>query len=260
MKAGSLQVVGTGYLIAGHATPQAVAAMRRADKLFYLVGDAPTRAWIESLNPSAESLQDAYAVDKLRSLSYQEMVERILAPLRRGLDVCAAFYGHPGVMANPSHAAIRQARGEGYDARMLPAISAADCLYADLGVDPGAEGCQSFEASDFLLRHRRFDPTSTLLLWQIGAIGVKTLPAEPCNRNGLAVLSEVLEEHYPAHHEVVIYEATDLPVCDPRIVRVPLAGLADAEVTWASTLYVPPLPRRPIDLRMRDRLKPSPRQ
>ena len=203
MKAGSLQVVGTGYLIAGHATPQAVAAMRRADKLFYLVGDAPTRAWIESLNPSAESLQDAYAVDKLRSLSYQEMVERILAPLRRGLDVCAAFYGHPGVMANPSHAAIRQARGEGYDARMLPAISAADCLYADLGVDPGAEGCQSFEASDFLLRHRRFDPTSTLLLWQIGAIGVKTLPAEPCNRNGLAVLSEVLEEHYPAHHEVV---------------------------------------------------------
>jgi len=258
MGAGSLQVVGTGYLIAGQATPQAVAAMRRADKLLYLVGDRPTRAWIESLNPSAESLQDAYAVDKPRSQSYQEMVERILAPLRRGLDVCAVFYGHPGVLANPSHAAIRQARAEGFDAWMLPGISAADCLYADLGVDPGAQGCQSFEATDFLLRGRRFDPTSALLLWQIGAIGVTTLPSEPCNRKGIAVLSEVLQEHYPAAHEVVVYEAAELPVCDPRIVRCPLSGLAEAEVTWASTLYVPPLPRRPSDPRMRDRLGLSP--
>src|SRR5262245_3102696 len=146
MGTGSLQVVGTGYLIAGHATPQAVAAMRRAEKLFYLVGDRPTRAWLESLNPSAESLQDSYAVGKRRSCSYQGMVARILARLRQGLDVCAAFYGHPGVMAIPSHVAIRQAREEGYDAWMLPAISAADCLYADLGIDPGAQGCQSFEA------------------------------------------------------------------------------------------------------------------
>jgi uncharacterized protein YabN with tetrapyrrole methylase and pyrophosphatase domain len=258
MGAGSLQVVGTGYLIAGHATPQAVAAMRRADKLFHLVGDALTRAWIESLNRSAESLQDTYAIDKARSLSYQEMVERILAAVRSGLDVCAAFYGHPGVMAIPSHAAILQARREGYDAWMLPAISAADCLYADLGVDPGANGCQSFEASDFLLRNRRFDPTSALLLWQIGGIGVETLPDAPCNRNGLAVLCEALKEHYPIHHELVIYEAADLPVCDPRIVRCPLAGLADAEVTLASTLYVPPLANRPIDPLMRDRLKLSP--
>lgn len=257
MRAGSLQVVGTGYLIAGHATPQAVSAMCRADKLFYLVGCAPTQAWIESLNRSAESLHDAYAVDKLRSRSYQEMAERIVDSVRRGLDVCAAFYGHPGILANPAHQAIRMARSEGYAAWMLPGISAADCLYADLGVDPGLEGCQSFEASDFLLRNRRFDSTSSLLLWQIGGIGVETLPEEPCNREGLAVLSEVLLEHYPAHHEVVIYEAVEFPVCEPLIARTPLAGLVEAEVSWASTLYVPPLPRRSIDPAMRDRLKLS---
>lgn len=255
MRAGSLQVVGTGYLIAGHATPQAVSAMRRAEKLFYLVGDRPTRAWVESLNPTAESLQDAYGVGKLRSQSYEEMVARILAAVRSGQDVCAAFYGHPGVLAYPSHAAIRQAQSEGYEAWMLPAISAADCLYADLGVDPGTDGCQSFEASDFLVRHRRFDPTSVLLLWQIGAIGVATLPDEPCNRQGLAVLAEVLQEHYPAEHEVVIYEATELPIFESRIGRAPLSGLAGAGVTWASTLYVPPLPRRPVDPQMRDRLR-----
>jgi len=255
---GSLQVVGTGYLIAGQVTPQAVAAMRGADRLFYLVGGAPSRAFVESLNPSAESLFDAYAVGKPRKQSYREMVERILLPVRQGQRVCAVFYGHPGVLVNPSHAAIRQARREGYDAWMLPGISGADCLYADLGLDPGVYGCQSFEASDFLLRNRRFDPTSGLILWQFGVIGEENLPDQPCNRNGLAVLCEVLQEHYPAHHGVVIYEASELPICDPRIERRPLAELVEADVTWASTLYVPPLARRPVDPRMRDRLKPSP--
>src|SRR2546429_6584747 len=45
----------------------------------------------------------------------------------------------------------RQAREEGFEAEMLPAVSAEDCLFADLGVDPGDEGCQSFEATSFLL-------------------------------------------------------------------------------------------------------------
>lgn len=255
MKPGSLLVVGTGYLIAGQVTPQAEAAMRQADKLFYSVGSVLTRIWIEGLNASAESLHDTYGVDKDRSLSYQEMVGRILAAVRKGIKVCVALYGHPGVFAQPGHAAIRQARAEGYEARMLPGISAADCLYADLGVDPGARGCQSFEATDFLLRRRLFDPTSALILWQIGAIGVVALPSAPCNRDGLQILCEVLGQHYPADHEVVIYEASGLPIREPFILRVPLSGLQAAEVSWASTLYVPPLADRPADPDMLDRLE-----
>jgi hypothetical protein len=37
---------------------------------------------------------------------------------------------------------------DGFDAVMLPGISAEDCLFADLGIDPGMIGCQSFEATD----------------------------------------------------------------------------------------------------------------
>lgn len=229
--------------------------MRQADKVFFSVGSALTRIWIEGLNASAESLYDTYGVDKDRSLTYQEMAGRILASVRKGLKVCVALYGHPGVFAQPGHAAIRQARAEGYEARMLPAVSAADCLYADLGVDPGAQGCQSFEATDFLLRRRRFDPTSALILWQIGAIGVINLPTSPCNRDGLGILWEVLNQHYPADHEVVVYEASGLPICEPVVLRVPLSGLLEAEVSWASTLYLPPLANRPADPGMLDRLK-----
>jgi hypothetical protein len=42
---------------------------------------------------------------------------------------------------------------------MLPGISAEDCLFADLGIDPGIYGCQSYEATDFLANGRPWGET-----------------------------------------------------------------------------------------------------
>lgn len=252
---GSLLVVGTGYLVAGQMTPESLAAVEAADKLLFLVADPATRTWLEDLNPTAESLYDAYAEGRPRRDSYREMVERILAPVRQGLAVCAAFYGHPGVFVAPSHEAVRRAREEGYPASMLPGISAEDCLFADLGIDPARDGCQSFEATDFLLRRRRFDPASALVLWQVGGIGVSTfLPGAVWHNRHLAALVEVLARHYPREHEVVLYVASGLPVCEPEISRLPLAELAAARVPIAATLFVPPRERSPIDPEMARRL------
>jgi uncharacterized protein YabN with tetrapyrrole methylase and pyrophosphatase domain len=215
----------------------------------------PTKQYLQGLNPAAESLYDSYADDKPRRQSYAEMVERILAAVRRGQRVCAAFYGHPGVFVAPSHEAIRRARAEGFRAQMLPGISAEDCLYVDLDLDPAIHGCQSFEASDFLVHRRRFDPASVLILWQIGAIGVATFKKSRLwSRQGLEVLAEVLLEHYPDEHEVVVYEAANYPVCRPMILRVPLARLAAAEVSVASTLCIPPRAAPKKDREMMKRL------
>jgi hypothetical protein len=234
---GSLTVVGTGFAGAAHVTPEALAHMDEAEKLFYLGGDPAQRWWLEQRNPSLESLYDAYRVGGDRRATYAEMVARILAPVRRGRRVCAAFYGHPGVFVYPSHEAIRQARAEGYPAVMLPAVSAEDCLFADLGVDPASAGCQSYEATYFLVRSPRFSPSSALILWQIGAVGVATFEtAALWGAAGLRVLVESLCRHYPADHEVVVYQAPVLPVCEPSIVRVPLRGVARAGVTVQSTM------------------------
>ena len=120
MKKGSLTIVGTGFLAVGQTTPEAVVCIKRADKLFHMVSDPVARYWLKELNPTAESLHGCYAEGKPRNVSYAEMAERMLAPVRQGQEVCAAFYGHPGVFVTPSHDAIRQARLEGHGARMLP--------------------------------------------------------------------------------------------------------------------------------------------
>jgi len=244
-------VVGTGIKLVAHATSEAIFWLRRAEKLFHLLTDTAAEAWIQRLNPSAISLADCYAQGKSREKSYRDMTDRILTAVRGGYQVCAAFYGHPGVFADTPHQAIRRARREGFSARMLPGISSEDCLFADLGVDPGLHGCQSFEATDFLASRRRFDPTSALILWQVGVLGEPSVrPDMRCRPERLQFLKQVLCRHYPMRHTVFLYEAAQFPICDPIIKRVPLGQLGRQALLPMTTLYIPPKASRATDSRI----------
>jgi precorrin-2 methylase len=237
-------VVGTGIALVAHTTAEALACLERAEKLFYLVTDPATEAWLRRLNPTAESLEDAYAEGKPRYRSYQDMTARIVNAVRAGRQVCAAFYGHPGVFVNASHAAIRRVRRLGLPARMLPGISADACLFADLGVNPGDVGCQSYEATDFLAYRRRFDSASALILWQAGALGESSVrKGMACRPERLRALTKYLRRYYPARHPVVLYEASQFPICDPLVTRIPLGKLPETPVMAMTTIYIPP--RRP---------------
>lgn len=254
MQRGSLTIVGTGIQLGGHLTLAAQAWIKQADKLLFAVADPVTAKWLQTLNPTAEALPYNTDCDRRRQ-TYGEMVERIMEAVRSGGTICAVFYGHPGVFADPAHGAIAQARREGYSAQMLPGISAEDCLFADIGIDPGKGGCQSFEATDFLIRQRKFDPNSHLILWQVALIGNRGFYQEGSEKRGLKVLAEVLQQDYPADHQVVIYEAAVYyPVCQPVINPIPLHSLPQAKVTTVSTLYVPPIGPAPVDQEMMVRL------
>ena len=257
VKKGSLIVVGTGYRLAGQITLEAVAGIQKSDKIFHICHPL-TEAWIKTINPSASSLMDCYAAGKDREDSYEEMVERILGAVREGFSVCAAFYGHPAKCVDPSREAIRRARSEGYRARMLPGISAEDVLMADLNIDT-ARRSQSFEATEFLVCKRNLDISASLVLWQIGNIGVGThvQTNEVWNRGGIKLLQEVLVKIYSSKHKVIVYEASPYPVCDSHIEEVPLGRLTKAHITTSSTLYVPPKRQAPPDKRMVARVKKS---
>ena len=253
MSSGSLTVVGTGIQFGTQMTPEARGVIKNADVVLSLVAEPVMQAALKRLNPETRSLQEHYVVGESRSEAYEAMIAEILSHVRRGLDVCAAFYGHPGVFVAPSHEAVRRAREEGFRARMLPGISAEDCLYADLGIDPARSGCQCYEATDFLVHGRQVDTTAALVLWQIGTVG-NSAAAEEATPTGLGVLVEVLLELYPADHDVVVYEASPYPGFDPLVRRVPLVDLSPQDVTAMSTLYVPPAGAAELDVTMMDRL------
>jgi uncharacterized protein YabN with tetrapyrrole methylase and pyrophosphatase domain len=250
---GSLRIVGTGIKFGLQTTEEARRWIERSDKVLYLFSDSAPGDWIKGINSSAESLERFYAIGKPREDTYREIAEEILTWVRKGIDVCVVFYGHPAVFVTPSHEAIRQAREEGFEAEMLPAVSAEDCLFADLGVDPGDEGCQSFEATSFLLFRRMIDPNVPLILWQVTGVGETDGAADP-NIAGMVILAKRLEEMFGPDHEVVLYEASPYSVCGPSIQRVPIHDLASAELTPMATLYVPPKGEPSVDSEMFERL------
>lgn len=251
-----LVIIGTGIRTVGQLTMEAIAWIQRADKLLYVIADPVAEEVILQLNPkAAENMAGLYGEGKPRIDTYNEMIEKILASVRAGNMTVAAFYGHPGVFAYPPHESVRRARAEGYAARMLPGISAEDCLFADLGIDPAVNGCQSYEATDFLLNGRIIDSSSQVILWQIGVLGDWTFKSNGYDLSAMPLMLERLYEYYPMTHEVYIYEAATLPGCEPVIKKVPIYMLPFAGVTAASTLYIPPA-RPPVpDPRFYTRMK-----
>ena len=234
-------------------TPETRAAVEAADDVFYIVTDPLAASWFERLVPGAQSLSRLYALEKSRAETYAEMVDEIMAPVRAGRAVCVAFYGHPGVLVWASHEAIKQAQREGHEARMLPAVSAEDCLFADLGVDPVTSGCQSYEATDLLIHRRTIDPTAFLVLWQVAWIANVRYTPTPSQEH-LPVLVEYLEGFYSRDHEAVLYEASPFPVGAAQVTPVRLEALPTIDIPPMATLVIPPVERPQIDHAMMRRL------
>jgi hypothetical protein len=149
--------------------------------------------------------------------------------------------------------AVSRIRAEGYEATMLPGISTEDCLVADMGVDLSQSGYQCYEASNFLVCAKLPDVAAALILWQIGVIG--QVKCGVGREDGLQILTERLLSFYPADHQVAIYEAATLPVCDTVVTRIALRNLPDCPVSPISTLFIPPAGESALDSEMLARLR-----
>lgn len=252
---GSLVCVGLGMMLGAHLGPRARNHIECADIVFVAASDALVELWVQQMRPDSRSLQPHYAEGKSRRSTYREMVEVIVAEVRAGRRVCAAFYGHPGVFTQVSHEAIGQARAQGCAAWMEAAVSSEDCLYADLGIDPGRVGCQHYEASQFMFYRRRIDPSAYLVLWQIAHAGDRSLGRFATGGAYRRLLVERLQEDYPCTHEVIIYEAATSPISEPRVDRIRLDALPEAELKMHSTLVLPPAVALTPDPRMLARIE-----
>jgi hypothetical protein len=237
---GSLVCVGTGMLLGGHISPISTSYIEQADVVFSLMSTGITERWIEEMHGDVRSLQPYYQEGKNRNISYNEMVEAILTEVRLGKKVVTAFYGHPGVFACVSHRAIKQARLENFAAHMEAGISAEDCLYADLSLDPGKTGCINYECSQFMFYQRNIDPAALLVLWQVGLAGDKSLEKFSTGKAYRQVLVDLLLETYPSDHQVILYQAKVLPIDTMRAAHIALVDLVDVELFMHTTLVIPP--------------------
>lgn len=237
---GSLACVGIGMTLGSHLTPLARSHIEQADVVFAGLSDGVVELWLQRMHPDVRSLQPYYREGKSRMKTYRQWVALMMAEVRAGRRVCGVFYGHPGIFAWSPHKAVEVARAEGFQAHMEPGISAEDCLYADLGIDPGRFGCQHFEASQLLFYQRRIDPAGYLVLWQVGLVGDRSLGRFQTGPAYRQVLVDLLGKDYPLDHEVILYRGATLPIERPRIRRIALSELPDVPITAEETVVLPP--------------------
>jgi hypothetical protein len=243
-----------GMTLGSHLTPLARSYIEQSDVVFAGLSDNVVEIWLERMHPDVRSLQSYYAEGKSRMQTYRQWVELMMTEVRIGKRVCGVFYGHPGIFAWSPHEVIRVARAEGFKAHMEPGISAEDCLYADLGIDPGSFGCQHFEASQLLFYERKIDPTGYLVLWQVGLVGDWSLTRLSTGAAYRQILVDLLSQDYPLDHEVIIYRSATLPIQTPRIHRILLRALPTATLTAEDTVVLPPAAPIKPNLAMRERL------
>jgi len=241
---GSIACVGLGMTLGSHLSPLARSHIQSAEVVFAALSDATVERWLEHIHPNVRSLQPYY----------REWVEVMMAEVRAGKRVCAVFYGHPGIFAWSPHEVIKVARAEGFQAHMEPGISAEDCLYADLGIDPGRLGCQHYEASQLLFYETPINPCAYLVLWQVGLVGDRSMARFSTGPEYRQVLVDVLSRDYPLDHEITIYRGATLPVEQPRIRHVALRDLPATKVDSDETVVLRPAAALRANHAVRERL------
>ncbi len=253
---GSIACVGLGMTLGSHLGPLARSYIEQADVVFAALSDGIVELWLESMHPDVRSLQPYYGKgDKSRMITYREWVEVMMVEVRAGKKVCAAFYGHPGIFAWSPHEVIKVARAEGYDARMEPGVSAEDCLYADLGIDPGRQGCQHYEAGQLLFSQTPINPQAYLVLWQVCLVGDRSLKRFTTGPEYKQVLVDVLSQDYPLDHQIIIYRAATLPIQQAQVRRIALRDLPAADIAGEDTVVLPPASRLRPNKVIRERLQ-----
>lgn len=236
---GKLTIAGCG-LHPGHMTLEAKSHIESAEIVLLVAPNPLSIQHILTLNPKVENLGRFYAPGITRMETYRRMSARMVDLVAEGKQVCCVFYGHPGIFVLSTHMASQRLREKGLPVKMLPGISADACLFADLDIDPATSGCQSYEATQFLLTRRLIDPGAVLILWQIGLVGEHTLKSSRPGEHGLSAMTRLLMEHYPADHEICLYEAPTLPGFSARMDWIKLQDLAKVSVQTITTLFIPP--------------------
>lgn len=242
-----LVLVGSGIKTLAHLTQEAHTYIEKADFVLYLLNEPVLEKYIKKLNPNHESLEPYYFNHTLRSDAYTEISNHILSKASEYQFLTVILYGHPTVFTSPGLTALKKAKTLGYETLILPGVSAEDCLFADLEINPGNEGCISFEATEFLLKERILDPYSHVLLWQVAMLGNLKQATNYQSTKALAALLNKLLNYYSPQQELFIYEAAIYPGMNPKVEKIRLENLPTGNFSTLSTLYIPPKSRAPVD-------------
>lgn len=245
-----IYIAGLGVLNVDQITRETERVIRRSNEVLYVDTGVATRPYLESLCPRATALFDtSYEETGHRLNAYHHMAARVLNAALDHPPVTFAMHGHPIVGAYAPFLIRDLAALLDLEVLILPGISAMDCLFAELMVDPCVVGMQMYEATDLLLRRRPLQPEVPALIWQIGCVETTLHTMRVSKPARFERLRSHLLRFYPPRHEVSAVYSTPHPLMPSTVRRFALREICDhAHVLHSGfTLFIPPTIERPIE-------------
>jgi uncharacterized protein YabN with tetrapyrrole methylase and pyrophosphatase domain len=237
-----IYIVGLGIVNVRQITHEVDEALRRSREVLLV---AQSFGMIEYLNQFCSNVTDlsvAYHEGDNRMNAYNMMTAKVIEASLDHPPVTFALYGHPLVFAWPPFQILRMAPLFNLRVKILPGISAMDCLFIDLKLDP-AGGLQIYEATDILLRQRPLQPDVACLIWQIGAVETQLYSMATSKPERFKRIKNYLLKYYPLEHKVIAVYSSSFPLVPSLLTEFALRDFEaySQEIHPGATLYIPPL-------------------
>lgn len=245
-----IYIVGLGIVGTRQITKEVEEVLRKSECVFILYYQKIMNDYIEKdLGTPVKDLHQEYEEGLDRSKTYRKMADRVMnQAMKAKKPITLALYGHPTIFVSPTRIIQEEAPQKGLQVKVLPGISSIDCIFAEIGLDPGAGGIQMYEATDFLIRRFTPDTAVPLFLWQVGTLETGLYSAKVSKPARFIRLQKYLQEFYSEDHIIYLLRTATFPFTrsDQRAFRLRDFENQYKHVHPAHTLYVPPLKEKPI--------------
>ncbi|WP_192484645.1 MULTISPECIES: SAM-dependent methyltransferase [Cysteiniphilum] len=236
-----LFVVGSGIKTLGHFTKEFITCATQSDIVLFLNNDHITKEWYEKYCKKTYDLNEIYQKDNTvhRKDIYLAIADYVIKSFDEHDSVCFSLYGHPFFCAQPALYAIDEIAREREDIEIhsFAAVSALDCLWNDLRVNPAENGMQMYEASHMIYEEIPLISKVDLVILQAGFIDIQTIHTGEQKAN-TDKLKHHLLKYYHVDSQIIIYQAAQYPSQAPVIDKIKLNELESNKVTTLSTIYI----------------------
>jgi uncharacterized protein YabN with tetrapyrrole methylase and pyrophosphatase domain len=242
-----IYIVGLGIVSVHQITREVEAAMQRSQEVLYIANGFGLAEYLSQLCPHVTDLSAAYQEGEDRMNAYNIMTAKVVEAALDHHPVTFALYGHPLVFAWPPFQVLEVASLLGLRTKVLPGVSAMDCLFVDLKLDP-AGGLQMYEATDLLLCQRPLQADIPCLVWQIGAVETRLYSQSTSKPERFSRIKNYLLKYYPPDHNATAVCCSSFPLVPSQLTTFALKDIEmyAQDLSSGVTLYIPPVQVRPI--------------
>ncbi|MBB4305186.1 precorrin-2 methylase [Rhodobium orientis] len=237
-----IYIVGIGIKWIEHITLEVDRVLGFCKEILYIERAPGIEEYFAEKADFVTNLTDLYSEDSERTETYHEMATRVVDSALEHSPVAFALYGHPTIYAYPPFLVREMAASLGLSVKLLPGISALDCLFCDLAIDPSVNGIQMFEATDLLLREHPINTAAATVIWQIGSLETALFSSARSAASRFDRFRDYLLRFFPEHHPIYAVYSQPHPMLKSQVHKFEISKIEQFSTVLHSavTLYLPP--------------------